>query len=79
MSHGLYVPETPPRSLVDDLRAWSLVVPSTAAFTHLTAAELNGWWLPMPHPIPHLPLCGGPIRGRDGAACTSAATRIPIR
>jgi hypothetical protein len=53
MSHGLYVPKTPPRSLVDDLRAWSLVVPSTAAFTHLTAAELNGWWLPdaPPHPV----------------------------
>jgi very-short-patch-repair endonuclease len=52
LSHGLYVPKAPPRRLVDDLRAWSLVLPATAAFTHLTAAELVGWWLPEapPHP-----------------------------
>jgi very-short-patch-repair endonuclease len=52
MSHGLYVPKAPPRGLVDDLRAWSLVLPATAAFTHLTAAELKGWWLPDVPPYP---------------------------
>jgi hypothetical protein len=53
MSHGLYVPKPAPRSLIDELQAWSLVLPQTAAFTHLTAAELNGWWLPdsPPHPV----------------------------
>jgi hypothetical protein len=53
MSHGLYVPKPAPRSLIDELQAWSLVLPLTAAFTHLTAAELNGWWLPdaPPHPV----------------------------
>jgi very-short-patch-repair endonuclease len=53
MSHGLYVPNAPSRGLVEDLRAWSLVLPATAAFTHLTAAELKGWWLPdaPPHPV----------------------------
>ena len=53
MSHGLYVPQAPPRSLIDDLQAWSLVLPTTAAFTHLTAAALKGWWLPEapPHPV----------------------------
>ena len=53
MSHGLYVPKPAPRSLIDELQAWSLVLPPTAAFTHLTAAELNGWWLPdaPPHPV----------------------------
>jgi very-short-patch-repair endonuclease len=53
LSHGLYVPKAPPRRLVDDLRAWSLVLPVTAAFTHLTAAELSGWWLPEApsHPV----------------------------
>jgi hypothetical protein len=41
------------RNLIDELQAWSLVLPQTAAFTHLTAAELNGWWLPdaPPHPV----------------------------
>lgn len=33
------------------LQAWSLVLPDTAVFTHLTAAELRGWWLP--HPVTH--------------------------
>ena len=53
MSHGLYVPKPAPRSLIDELQAWSLVLPPTAAFTHLTAAELNGWWLPdaPPHSV----------------------------
>ena len=39
--------------LVDLLRAWRLVLPQSAAFTHLTAAELRGWWLParVPHPV----------------------------
>jgi very-short-patch-repair endonuclease len=53
LSHGLYVPKAPTRTLVDELQAWSLVLPATAAFTHLTAAELKGWWLPEapPHPV----------------------------
>jgi very-short-patch-repair endonuclease len=53
ISHGLYLPKAPPPSLIDELQAWSLVLPPTAAFTHLTAAELNGWWLPEapPHPV----------------------------
>ncbi|MGI3785766.1 MAG: hypothetical protein ACRYG2_33895, partial [Janthinobacterium lividum] len=39
--------------LAQQLRAWSLVLPDTAVFTHLTAAELRGWWLPerVPHPV----------------------------
>ena len=53
MSHGLYIPKAPPPSLIERLQAWSLVLPTTAAFTHLTAAELHGWWLPEapPHPV----------------------------
>jgi hypothetical protein len=37
----------------DRLLAWSLVIPSNAAFTHLTAAAHRGWWLPeeVPHPV----------------------------
>jgi hypothetical protein len=29
-----------------DLAAWQLVLPPDAVFTHVTAAELYGWWLP---------------------------------
>lgn len=39
-------------ALNDVLRGWQLVLPDSAAFTSLTAAELGGWWLPtaVPHP-----------------------------
>lgn len=41
-------PDVPQR-----LRAWSLVLPESAVFTHLTAAAMRGWWLPepVPHPV----------------------------
>jgi hypothetical protein len=44
---------TQARCLAEDLHAWRLVLPRTAAFSHLTVAELRGWWLPagIPHPV----------------------------
>ena len=45
MSHGLHRPG----ALREDLSSWQLVLPSSARFTHLTGAELRGWWLP---PLP---------------------------
>jgi very-short-patch-repair endonuclease len=68
MSHGLYVSQPRPRQLIDDLRAWSLVLPTTAAFTHLTAAELKGWWLPdaPPHPVFAAMRRGDPRPRRSG-------------
>ena len=33
-----------------ELRAWALVLPPGAVFTHLTAARLRGWWLPAGSP-----------------------------
>ena len=51
LSRGLYVPRASPLS--DLLRGWQLVLPASAAFTSLTAAEVSGWWLPeaIPHPV----------------------------
>jgi very-short-patch-repair endonuclease len=68
MSHGLYVSKARPRQLIDDLCAWSLVLPATAAFTHVTAAELNGWWLPdaPPHPVFAAMRRGDPRPRRSG-------------
>lgn len=48
VSHGLYVP-----SGTDALHAWQLVLPVSAAFTHLTAAAAYGLWLPpLPRDLP---------------------------
>jgi len=35
--------------LLGDLQAWATVLRPTAAFTHLTSAQVRGWWLP---PLP---------------------------
>lgn len=50
LSHGLYVLRDS-RRLETDLAAWSLLLPPSACFTSLTAAELRGWW--RPRPVPH--------------------------
>jgi very-short-patch-repair endonuclease len=52
LSYGLYL-TAGDRELADELRAWQLVLPPTAAFTSLTAARLRGWWQPAPidHPV----------------------------
>lgn len=36
----------------EHLHGWSLVLAPSAVWTHLTAAELRGWWLPSPVPHP---------------------------
>jgi hypothetical protein len=52
VSHGLYLPPgaaavtSTREETLHDLRAWRLVLPEDAVFTHITAASLNGWWLP---------------------------------
>ena len=53
VARGLWSPPTPTPEVRDELRAWSLVLPPASAFTHLTAADLYGWWLPSspPHPV----------------------------
>jgi hypothetical protein len=52
LSHGLYV-RRDSRRLETDLAAWQLVLPPSACFTSLTAAELRGWWRSraVPHPL----------------------------
>jgi len=50
VSHGLYLPVAAGTDAGDehrcDLTAWLLVLPPDAVFTHVTAADLCGWWLP---------------------------------
>ncbi|GAA3602261.1 hypothetical protein [Microlunatus ginsengisoli] len=50
LGRGLYAAGD--RTLAEELAAWSRVLGTTAAFTHLTATELRGWWLPAPIPHP---------------------------
>lgn len=54
--------EGPEPDLPRRLRGWSLVLPESAVFTHLTAAELRGWWLPAP--VPHPVFAAGRERER---------------
>jgi hypothetical protein len=46
ITRGVWFPPGKARNLDECLRAWALVLPPTAAFTHLTAAAAYGWWLP---------------------------------
>jgi len=48
LGHGLYAEAG--AGVPDRLREWSRALPDSAVFTHLTAAELRGWWLPAPAP-----------------------------
>jgi hypothetical protein len=57
VSHGLFLREqvglSRSEELLRDLRAWHLLMPDDAVFTHLTAAWLLGWRLPqLPRPAP---------------------------
>jgi hypothetical protein len=65
LTHGLHAPLRK-RTLAEELAAWQLVLPRGAAFSHLTAAELRGWWLPAPIPHPIFAAlstsAGGPAR-----------------
>lgn len=57
VSHGLYLPLrdglTDRQRLVRELKAYLLVLPKSAVFTHVTAALLLGWQLPkLPEQMP---------------------------
>jgi hypothetical protein len=57
VSHGLFLPErsalTAAHEFLRELRAWLLVLPPGAVFTHVTAARLLGWRLPqLPDCVP---------------------------
>jgi hypothetical protein len=79
MSYGLYIEDREPSRLADGLRAWILMLPTEAAFTHLTAAELRGWWLPQPisHPVFAALRHGDPCRHRAGLLVSRHLSRVP--
>jgi very-short-patch-repair endonuclease len=77
LSHGLYLPQaetsTDARELLRDLAAWRLVLPPDAVFTHVTAAALNGWWLPLlPEHVPVFAAYTGEawLPRRSGLVCS---------
>ena len=79
MSYGLYVRDGDSERLANRLRAWRLVLPAQAAFTHLTAAELRRWWLPhaIPHPVFVAVREGDPCPRRAGLLVSRHPSRIP--
>jgi len=77
VSHGLFVVDHPGLSENDeflrDLRAWVMVLPEGAVFTHVTAARLLGWRLPhLPAPVPVFAAVHGSERRprRAGLICS---------
>jgi very-short-patch-repair endonuclease len=79
VSHGLYrpvLPEERRRGPVVDLSAWQLVLPEDAVFTHITAAQLLGWWLPrLPEHVPVFAATAGDRRPRRAGLCCSRLER----
>jgi hypothetical protein len=53
VAQGLHVRTARPLERGERLQALTAVLPPAAAFTHLTAAAVRGWWLPrmVPHPV----------------------------
>ena len=84
VSHGLYIPTSVTGDNVDDRRrdlgAWQLVLPPGAVFTHITAAELCGWWLPeLPRFVPVFAATalGGNVPRRAGLICSRLTRGSP--
>lgn len=82
VSHGLFLrvdPDADPDSdeeTLRDLRAWLLVLPPGAAFTHLTGAWLRGWQVPaLPVEVPVFAAVGrtDPRPRRSGLICSRLA------
>jgi hypothetical protein len=60
-----------------DLAAWRLVLPPDAVFTHLTAAELYGWWLPkLPAEVPVFAATAADGRPRRAGLVCSRLGRV---
>ena len=77
VSHGLFLPLKSglgaDEAFERALRAWRLVLPKDAVFTHLTAARLRGWQLPnLPDDVPVFAAVEGcPSRPqRSGLICS---------
>ncbi|MGA8246497.1 MAG: hypothetical protein WB797_06290 [Nocardioides sp.] len=77
VSHGVFRLEKPGLSdndvFVQELRAWLLVLPAGAVFTHVTGARLRGWRLPpLPEQVPVFAAVHGGNLGprRPGLNCS---------
>lgn len=83
VSHGLFLPvregARDDEEFLRDLRAWLLVLPDTAVFTHVTAARLLGWQLPrLPEhtPVFAAVTLGAPRPRREGLICSRLRRNI---
>lgn len=87
VAHGVYQPRGDEETVDEKaefertLRAWRLVLPPDAVFTHVTAARLLGWQLPkLPEHVPVFAAVAGDGRRprRPGIICSRLQRRPPI-
>jgi hypothetical protein len=84
VSHGLFVrlraDLTTDQEFVRDLRAYQLVLPASAVFTHVTGARLRGWRLPrLPEQVPVFAAVEGDVSRprRSGLICSRLVRKTP--
>jgi hypothetical protein len=84
VSHGLFLTERPvldrDEEFRRDLRAWRLVLPDDAVFTHVTGGRLLGWRLPhLPSAVPVFAAVHGGERRprRAGLSCSRLVATEP--
>ena len=80
LSRGLYLPAATGEDLLTQMAAWRLVLPPTSAFSHLTAAELYGWWQPalVPHPVFAALWQSTTFPRRSGLVVTRHSEALPV-
>jgi len=80
VSHGLFLPTAIPPDAISEwhreLEAWLLVLPEGAVFTHVTAAQLAGWWIPpLPDWVPVFAALGPGVKGPRRAGLVVSRTK----
>lgn len=81
VDHGLYRIADVDDPWRAEVAAWSLLLPPSAAFTHVTSARRRGWWLPpLPDDLPtFIAMAATEVRPRRGGLVVARHATAPAR